>query len=84
MASWVRWMMLGVFGMSQAFADQPSEMLLEGDASAVDTNGDFVVSDPARAGGGPLLLVNADGVIFETYVRGDHLLTTLSELLAGG
>ncbi len=48
MASWVRWMMLGLFGISPVFADEPSVMVLEGDVSEVYTNGDFVVSDPAR------------------------------------
>ena len=67
MASRVRWMMLGLFVMSPALADQPSVMV------------------ESRVLGIPMnLLVNADGVIVERYMRGDHLLTELSELLAGG
>ena len=59
MASCVRWMMLALFGMSPVLADEPSVMVLEGDVSAVYTNGDFVVSDPARAGGGAAMMVGS-------------------------
>ena len=45
--------------MSPVFADEASVMVLEGDVSAVYTNGDFVVSDPARAGGGAVMMVGS-------------------------
>ena len=57
MGSWVQGLTLAVAGISLAFADEVSVMVLDGDVSAVYTNGDFVVSDPARAGGGAAMMV---------------------------
>ena len=54
-----RWLTLGLLGLSPVFADEVSVMVLEGDVSAVYTNGDFVVSDPARAGGGAAMMVGS-------------------------
>ncbi len=59
MGTCARWLTLGLLGMSPVFADQVSVMVLEGDVSAVYTNGDFVVSDPARAGGGAVMMVGS-------------------------
>ena len=59
MGTCARWLTLGLLGMSPVFADEVSVMVLEGDVSAVYTNGDFVVSDPARAGGGAVMMVGS-------------------------
>ena len=59
MASWARWLMMGLLGMSPVFADEVSVMVLEGDVSAVYTNGDFVLIDPPHAGGGAVMVVGS-------------------------
>ena len=59
MGNWARWSMLSLLGMSPVLADEVRVMVLEGDVSAVYTNGDFIVSDPARAGGGAVMMVGS-------------------------
>ena len=52
MRSWTMWLVLAVSGAFPVNADETSVMVLEGDLSAVYTNGEFVLRDPARVGGG--------------------------------
>ena len=56
MASWARWLIPALLGMSPVAV---ADMVLEGDVSAVYTNGEFVVRDPARASGGAVMMVGA-------------------------
>ena len=55
MVGWVRGLIVALLVGSPAFADEPSVMVLEGDVSAVYSNGDFVVWNPKRAGGGAMM-----------------------------
>ena len=57
--SWAKWTVLAVLGTSVVIADEAPVMVLEGDASAFYTNGDFVVFDQMRAGGGAAMMVKA-------------------------
>lgn len=59
MRSWAKWLMLAMLGAFPVNADEASVMVLEGDASAFYTNGDFVVFDQTRAGGGAAMMVKA-------------------------
>ena len=59
MRSWAKWLVLAMLGAFPVTADETSVMVLEGDASAFYTNGDFVVFDQMRAGGGAVMMVKA-------------------------
>ena len=59
MKSWAKWLVLAMLGACPVNADEASVMALEGDASAFYTNGDFVVFDQTRAGGGGMKMVKA-------------------------
>ena len=59
MRSWAKWLMLAALGTFAVIADEQSVMVLEGDVSAVYNNGEFVVRDPARTGGGAVMMVGA-------------------------
>ena len=59
MRSWAKWLVLAMLGAFPVNADEASVMVLEGDASAFYTNGDFVVFDQMRAGSGAAMMVKA-------------------------
>ena len=56
MTSWARWLIPGLLGVSSVAAAEASVMALEGDVSAVYTNGEFVVVDSARVVGGAMMV----------------------------
>ena len=58
MRSWAKWLVLATLGAFPVLADEASVMVLEGDASAVYTSGEFVVVD-SRAVRGAAMMVAA-------------------------
>ena len=50
------WLVASLLAAAPVFADETSTMVLEGDVSAVYTNGDFVVWNPAPRGGGAMVM----------------------------
>ena len=55
MGSWAPGLFLALLVTAPALADEPPVMVLEGDVSGLYANGDFVVWNPKRAGGGAMM-----------------------------
>lgn len=55
MGSWAPVLILALLGTAPVLADEPPVMVLEGDVSALYTNGDFVVWNPKRGGGASMM-----------------------------
>ena len=55
MGSWALGLLSALVVAAQALADEPPVMVLEGDVSALYSNGDFVVWNPKQGGGGTMM-----------------------------
>ena len=55
MRSWAPGLLLALLAAAPALADEPPVMVLDGDVSALYTNGDFVVWNPKPAGRGSMM-----------------------------